>query len=48
MDRPAAEQALKLLEPLIGEWTLEAGPPDGEPWPGGGRAIFSGTTRAHT
>jgi hypothetical protein len=35
------EQALQLLEPLIGEWTLEAGWPDGRPWPGGGRASFA-------
>jgi hypothetical protein len=40
MDQPTAEEALKKLEPLIGEWTLEARPPDGEPWPGGGRATF--------
>jgi hypothetical protein len=40
MDQPTAERALKRLEPLVGEWTLEARPPDGEPWPGSGRAIF--------
>jgi hypothetical protein len=28
------------LEVLIGEWTLEAGPPGGPPWPGGGRVSF--------
>jgi hypothetical protein len=38
MDQPTADQALAELEPLIGEWTLEAIPPGGEPWPGGGRA----------
>ncbi len=38
MDQPTAENALKALEPLIGEWTLEAIPPGGEPWPGAGRA----------
>lgn len=31
---------LKFLEPLVGEWTLEAGAPGGEPWPGGGRVTF--------
>ena len=40
MDQPTAEQALSRLEPLVGEWTLEATWPDGEPWPGGGRVTF--------
>ena len=40
MDQPTAEQALRRLEPLVGEWALEARWPDGNPWPGGGRAIF--------
>ena len=40
MDQPTAEEALKTLEPLIGEWTLEAIPPGGEPWPGEARATF--------
>lgn len=40
MDQPTAEAALKALEPLVGEWTVEARPPNGEPWPGGGRTIF--------
>ncbi len=35
MDQPTAEQALRQLEPLVGEWTCEAKWPDGEPWPGG-------------
>jgi hypothetical protein len=34
MDQPTAEEALGQLEPLVGEWTLEAKPPDGPPWPG--------------
>jgi hypothetical protein len=34
MDQPTAEEALKRLEPLVGEWTLEAKPPDGPPRPG--------------
>jgi hypothetical protein len=29
MDQPTAEEALKELEPLVGEWTLEAIPPGG-------------------
>ena len=41
MDQPTGEQALKELEPLIGEWTLEAIPPGAEPWPGEARATNS-------
>src|SRR4026208_2287794 len=40
MDQPTAEQALRELEPLVGEWTLEARWPSGEQWPGGGRVTF--------
>src|SRR3984885_12671213 len=40
MDQPTAEHALRRLDPLVGEWAIEARPPDGEPWPGGGRATF--------
>src|SRR4051794_23630634 len=40
MDQPTAEAALARLEPLVGEWSLEATPPGGEPWPGRGRAVF--------
>ena len=40
MDQPTAEQALRQLEPLVGEWTVEATWPDGKSWPGGGRATF--------
>ncbi len=40
IDQPTAEQALKELEVLIGEWTMEAIPPAGEPWPGEARATF--------
>jgi hypothetical protein len=38
--QPTADDALKELEPLIGEWTLEAAGPNGEPWPGEARATF--------
>jgi hypothetical protein len=31
---------LGALEPLVGEWSMEATPPGGEPWPGGGTAEF--------
>src|ERR671917_2212185 len=40
MDQPTAEEALKRLEPLVGEWTLEAKPPDGSPWPGEAQATI--------
>ena len=28
------------MDPLVGDWDLEASPPGGEPWPGGGRSTF--------
>jgi hypothetical protein len=40
MNQPTAQQALMKLEPLIGEWTLQAIPPGGEPWPGEARATM--------
>jgi hypothetical protein len=40
MEQPTAEEALKQLEPLVGEWRLEAKWPEGEPWPGDGRSSF--------
>lgn len=40
MDQPTAEDALRRLEPLVGEWTMEATWPSGEMWPGGGRVTF--------
>jgi len=40
MDQPTAEKALQELEVLVGEWTQEAIPPDGEPWPGEARTTF--------
>jgi hypothetical protein len=40
MSQPTAESPLGELEILVGEWTLEARPPGGEPWPGGGGVIF--------
>ena len=48
IDQPTAQDALRKLEPLIGEWTLEATSPDGEPWPGEARASFEWhESRAH-
>jgi hypothetical protein len=40
IDQPTAEQALKEMEVLVGEWSLEAIPPEGEPWPGEADATF--------
>jgi hypothetical protein len=48
MDEPTATSALRELEPLVGEWTLEARWPSGEAWPGDGRATFEWhESRAH-
>jgi hypothetical protein len=48
MDQPTAEEALRNLEPLVGEWTVEATWPDGTTWPGGGRVTFDWhPSRAH-
>jgi hypothetical protein len=32
--------ARERLETLVGEWTMQAGPPGGPPWPGGARVTF--------
>ena len=40
MVQPTVDEALRQLDPLVGAWTLEAKPPEGEPWPGGGRSTF--------
>jgi hypothetical protein len=39
-DQPTAENALKELEPLVGEWTLQARSPGGSLWPGEAKATF--------
>jgi hypothetical protein len=31
---------LAALDALVGEWSMQAGPPDGEPWPGEARMSF--------
>jgi len=41
MQQPTAQDALKELEALVGEWSLEAIPPGGEPWPGEARATIA-------
>jgi hypothetical protein len=40
MKQPTAEEALRKLEPLVGEWRVTATSPGGEPWPGEGRSTF--------
>ena len=34
MEQPERNSALERLDALVGEWSLEAGPPDGPAWPG--------------
>ncbi len=34
MDQPATEGTLRHMDPLVGEWVLEAGPPGGPRWRG--------------
>jgi len=48
MDQPTAEDALKRLEPLVGEWRLRASPPGGEPWPERAGRLSPGTSREPT
>jgi hypothetical protein len=38
MGQMTADEALKRLGPLIGQWELEAISPGGDPWPGNARA----------
>jgi hypothetical protein len=40
VEQPSAGPALRALEPLVGEWAVEAKGPDGQAWPGQGRASF--------
>jgi hypothetical protein len=40
LDQRTADEALKRLEPLIGEWRATATGPEGEAWPGESRARF--------
>lgn len=40
IDQPTAEQALRELEVLVGEWSMQATPPGGEPWPGEATTTF--------
>jgi hypothetical protein len=40
MRQPSTEQALGTLELLVGEWAVDTKGPDGQAWPGEGRASF--------
>ena len=40
MNESADTAARERLEALVGEWTMEAGPPVGSPWPGAARVTF--------
>jgi len=40
MNESTSTAARERLEALVGEWTMEAGPPDGPPWPGAARVSF--------
>jgi len=40
MNQPTADQALNEMQPLVGEWALEAIAPGGEPWPADARATI--------
>ena len=47
MDQPTAEQALREMEVLVGEWSQTATPASGEPWPGEARATFEWLDARH-
>jgi hypothetical protein len=48
MDQPTAEDALKLLERLVGDWDVESTWPDGSIGPAHGRTTFTWhDSRAH-
>jgi hypothetical protein len=40
VEQPSRNRTLERLNALVGEWTIEAGPPGGPLWPGEGRATF--------
>lgn len=40
MEQPERNSPLERLDALVGEWSLEAGPPGGPAWPGEGRVSF--------
>ena len=40
MQQPSRNPALERLDALLGNWTMEAAPPGGSPWPGEARVSF--------
>jgi hypothetical protein len=40
MNEPMTNTARERLEGLVGDWTMQAGPPGGPPWPGSARVSF--------
>ena len=40
MEQHAGSSAIERLDALTGEWSMEAGPPGGPPWPGEARVSF--------
>ena len=40
MNESTDTAARERLEAFVGEWAIEAGPPEGPPWPGEGRVTF--------
>ncbi|WP_327100736.1 hypothetical protein OIE68_19265 [Nocardia vinacea] len=44
MNQSTNESARERLEVFVGEWTMQAGPPGGPPWPGAGRVTFEWLT----
>jgi hypothetical protein len=40
MEQSERNSALERLDALVGEWSLEAGPPEGPPWPGEAGVTF--------
>lgn len=40
MEQPSRNPALDRLDALVGEWTMAARPPGGDPWPGEARVSF--------
>jgi len=40
VQQPSRNPALERLDALLGNWTMEAAPPGGSPWPGEARVSF--------
>jgi hypothetical protein len=40
VEQPNPNPALERLDALVGTWAIEAGPPDGPPWPGSAQVVF--------